>query len=113
LTNVLKPQISNKNLSGFFFDILLGTIFAKRHPLGGDYFDPHFSCNLILVTNQMPQADHVGVMSNVHDHVNSRWRLAQPERLFAKGKSLKPVGIVDMPQDKYKGLHGDLGWLKY
>jgi hypothetical protein len=29
-------------------------------------------------------------------------------QLFAKGKSLKSVGI-DMPQDKYKGLHGDMG----
>jgi hypothetical protein len=28
--------------------------------------------------------------------------------IFAKGKRLKPVGI-DMPRDKYKGLHGDLG----
>jgi hypothetical protein len=27
-------------------------------------------------------------------------------QLFAKGKSLKPVGI-DMPQDKYKGQHGE------
>jgi hypothetical protein len=28
-------------------------------------------------------------------------------QVFAKGKWLKPMGI-DMPRDKYKGLHGDL-----
>jgi hypothetical protein len=43
--------------------------------------------------------------THIHDISNTYVTFPQ---LFAKGKSLKSEGI-DMPRDKNKGLHGDLG----
>jgi hypothetical protein len=43
--------------------------------------------------------------THIHDISNTHVPFPQ---LFAKGKSLKSEGI-DMPRDKNKGLHDDLG----